>query len=312
MEKSKNILAGKTAVITGSTRGFGLAMARAYTRAGARVVVTSRSQAAVNQAVETLRSEGGEASGMACDVGERDQVEALAQYALQAYGTFDVWVNNAGVSAPYGPTIHIEPDAFITALKTNIFGVYYGSIYAMRHFLPRQTGKLINILGRGDRSAVPMQNAYASSKTWVRAFTLALAKEYRQSGVGIFAYNPGLMLTDLMEKIEAVAGYEDRLAPLATVMELWANPPEVPAVRAVWLASPATDGRTGLEIKELDLLHLLSGMLRLGVRRLLGQAGTGYQMQVQTIKSSHPAPVTGSVKPEQQPSPAESTTIGSK
>jgi glucose 1-dehydrogenase len=314
MNKAQNIdkpLEGKTAVITGSTRGFGLAMARAYARAGARVVVASRSQTSVDQALEILHHQGGEASGMACDVGERQQVEALADFALQTYGHFDVWVNNAGISAPYGPTVHIEPEAFITVLKTNIFGVYYGSIYAMRQFLPRRAGKLINILGRGDNGPVPMQNAYASSKTWVRAFSLALAKEYKESGVGIYTFNPGLMQTDLMEKIEAVSGYEDRLSPLTTVMEMWANPPEVPAEKAVWLASSATDGRTGLEIKELDLVHILSGIIRMGIRRLSGQKGSDYQMQVQSVAPSIPAPLPSDMVPEQESSPAGSTTIGS-
>jgi glucose 1-dehydrogenase len=314
MNKAQNIdkpLEGKTAVITGSTRGFGLAMARAYARAGARVVVASRSQTSVDQALEILHHQGGEASGMACDVGERQQVEALADFALQTYGHFDVWVNNAGISAPYGPTVHIEPEAFITVLKTNIFGVYYGSIYAMRQFLPRRAGKLINILGRGDNGPVPMQNVYASSKTWVRAFSLALAKEYKESGVGIYTFNPGLMQTDLMEKIEAVSGYEDRLSPLTTVMEMWANPPEVPAEKAVWLASSATDGRTGLEIKELDLVHILSGIIRMGIRRLSGQKGSDYQMQVQSVAPSIPAPLPSDMVPEQESSPAGSTTIGS-
>ena len=239
-------------------------------------------------------------------------MEALAKYAAQTYGGFDVWVNNAGISAPYGPTVHIEPEAFINVLKTNIFGVYYGSIYAMRQFLPSHSGKLINILGRGDNGAVPMQNAYASSKTWVRAFTLALAKEYKESGVGIYAYNPGLMQTDLMEKIEAVAGYEDRLTPLTTVMEMWANPPEVPAERAVWLASSATDGRTGLEIKELNLLHILKGMLLFGARRLMGQEGSNYQMQVHSVAPNIPASDTDVAKQKQQPALPGTTTVGTK
>lgn len=313
MNKAHNTdkpLEGKTAVITGSTRGFGLAMARAYARAGARVVVASRSKASIDQALEVLQQQGGEASGMACDVGERQQVEALANFALQNYGHFDVWINNAGISAPYGPTVHIEPEAFITVLKTNIFGVYYGSIYAMRHFLPRRAGKLINILGRGDRSPVPMQNAYASSKSWVRAFTLALAKEYQESGVGIYAYNPGLMQTDLMEKIEVVSGYEGRLSPLTTVMEMWANPPEVPAEKAVWLASSATDGRTGLEIKELDLLHILGGIVRLGIRRLSRQKGSDYQMQVHSVAPCIPEPITSDWESAQKPSSGGNATVG--
>jgi glucose 1-dehydrogenase len=304
-------LEGKVAIVTGGTRGFGLAIARAYAREGARVVVASRSQASIDQAVEILRTQGGEASGLVCDVGERGQVEALANFAVQTCGNLDVWVNNAGVSAPYGPTAHIEPDAFVRALKTNIFGVYYGSIYAMRQFLPAHAGKLINILGRGDNGPVPMQNAYASSKTWVRAFTLALAKEYKQSGVGVFAYNPGLMRTDLMEKIEAIDGYEERLTPLNTVMELWAIPPSIPAERAVWLASSATDGRTGLEIKEMGLIHMLGGIIRLGVRRLMGFNESDYNMQVHSI----PPCIRVSETPEMEASQETSSrraSVGSK
>lgn len=308
-QNKENQLEGIVAVVTGSTRGFGLAIASAYAREGARVVVASRSQKSVDQAVEILRRQGGEASGTVCDVGEREQVEALANFAAQTYGHFDVWVNNAGVSAPYGPTVHIEPDAFIGALKTNIFGVYYGSIYAMRHFLPVHAGKLINILGRGDNGPVPMQNAYASSKAWVRAFTLALAKEYRQSGVGVFAYNPGLMRTDLMEKIDAIDGFEERLAPLNTVMELWANPPSIPAERAVWLASSETDGRTGLEVKEMGLMHMLSGVIRLGIRRLMGFNESGYNMQVHSIPPSIQVPETPNLEASQDTPSRQATGL---
>lgn len=306
--KMEKILQGKTAVVTGGTRGFGLAIARAYARAGARIVVASRTPTSVDQALEILHKDGGEASGMACDVGEGEQVQALASFAVQAYGCFDIWINNAGIAGPYGPTVHIDPDAFITVMKTNIFGVYYGSIYAMRHFLPRHSGKLINILGRGGKEPVPMQNAYASSKTWVRAFTLALAKEYKESGVGVFAYNPGLMQTDLMEKVVAVAGYEERLTPLTTVMEMWANPPEIPAERAVWLASSATDGRTGLEIKELDLIHILSGIVRQGLRRLSGRRKSDYHLQVRSIAPSISLSAKPDAKTEAENLPGKTST----
>ena len=276
-------LDGKVAVITGSTRGFGLEIARAYSQAGAAVVIASRSSQAVESAIKTLSDEGKLVSGIACDVGNPTRVEALAKHAIENYGHFDIWVNNAGVSAPYGPSVDIRPEDFIRTLQTNIFGVYYGSMAAMRHFLPRKSGKLINILGRGDRQAVPMQNAYASSKTWVRNFTLALAKEYKDSGVGVYAFNPGLMDTDLMQKVEVIEGYQGRLKPLGTVMRLWANPPRVPAQRAVWLASSATDGRTGLEAHQLNTLSMLSGVLSEGLRRLTGRSEPPYQLDVHTI-----------------------------
>ena len=90
------LLENKVAVITGSTRGLGLAMAQAFVREGASVVVASRSAEAVTKTVDTLRAEGGQASGLACDVSDLAQVQALADHALNAFGRFDIWVNNAG------------------------------------------------------------------------------------------------------------------------------------------------------------------------------------------------------------------------
>ena len=179
------LLNGKTAVITGSTRGFGLSMAQEFARQGAAVVVSSRSAEAVEQAVAGLRAGGVRASGLACDVSDLAQVQALAEHAIMTFGALDVWVNNAGLSAPYGPTIHVFPERFTQVTQTNVLGTYHGSLVAMRHFLEGGGGKLINILGRGERGPQPMQNAYASSKAWIKSFTLALAEEYKDSGVGV-------------------------------------------------------------------------------------------------------------------------------
>jgi glucose 1-dehydrogenase len=283
-----NSLVNKVAVITGGTRGLGLAIARAYAREGAAVALASRSAEAVERAVARLRGEGAQASGWTCDVGDLVQVEALAAHTLDTFGHFDIWVNNAGMSAPYGPTVHIPPASFVATLQTNIFGVYYGSLAAMRHFLPKHSGKLINMLGQGDRQPVPLQNAYAASKVWVRNFTLALAREYQDSGVGVFAFNPGLMPTALLTRVEAVEGYEARLKPLEAVLRLWANPPEVPAGKAVWLAGTATDGRTGLEVKVITPAHLVSGILREGLRRMLRRPAPAIEIDVHSVPPAWP------------------------
>jgi hypothetical protein len=158
-----SILEGKVAVITGSTRGLGLAIARVYAREGAAVVLASRSATAVKQAVDGLTAEGAQAAGRPCDVGDLAQVEALATHAMEVFGRLDVWVNNAGISAPYGPTVHIPPDEVTYVIQTNILGVYYGSLVALRHFLSEGKGKLINVLGHGDRHPVPAKPGYATS-----------------------------------------------------------------------------------------------------------------------------------------------------
>jgi glucose 1-dehydrogenase len=279
------ILEGQVAVITGATRGLGLAIARAFGHAGAAVVVSARSAAAVEEAITQLQGEGIRASGQLCDVGNLGQVQSLAAHALDKWGRLDIWVNNAGTAGVSGPTAHIAPDEFVRVVQTNILGVFHGSWAALQHMVPQGRGKIINMLGMGDRRPAPLQNAYGSSKAWVRAFTLALAQEYKDSGVGIFALQPGLMHTDLMYEVEVVEGYAERLKVLETIMRMWANPPAVPAQRALWLASAATDGRTGLEVRVLGMGRMLGGALRELWRRLLRRPGPPLDFNIHTVPS---------------------------
>lgn len=265
------LLSNKIAVITGSSRGFGLAMAQAFASQGAAVVLASRSEAAIQQAVESVRSTGTPVTGIACDTSDMKQVEALAEHAVKTFGRFDVWVNNAGISPAYGPTAHVQPKAFVKTTQTNILGTYYGSMIALRHFLPNKSGKLINIMGAGARGPVPMQNAYASSKAWIRSFTLALAQEYKDSGVGVYAFGPGMMITDMLTRVEVVAGFEHKLESLPMVLRVLGKPPEVSARKAVWLASSATDGRTGLEVHLFNPAAAMFGFLRERIRGLAGR-----------------------------------------
>ncbi len=276
-------LDNQVAVITGSSRGLGLAIAQAYAREGAAVVLAARSSDALDRAVRDLRQAGAQASGIPCDVGDRAQVEALADHAVEEFGKIDIWVNNAGVSGPYGPTAALPHDAFERVVQTNILGSYYGSVTAIQHFLSHKHGKLINVLGRGDDKPVKFQNAYASSKAWVHNFTLALAKEYAAEGIGIFAFNPGLVDTDLLRHVAAVEGYEERLKPLSMVIRLWANPPEVPAERAVWLASSATDDKTGLTVRVLGKRQILGGLAREAWRRLRGAPAPDTSLEITSV-----------------------------
>ncbi len=211
------------------------------------MVIASRSQASVEKALAALQSEGARVVGLPVDVANPAQVAALKTLALDTFGQLDIWVNNAGISAPFGPTVSVEPDQFIAVINTNILGTYHGSMTAMHHFLGQNRGKLINLLGMGSDKPVARQNAYASSKVWIRNFTLALAEEYKETDIGVFAFNPGLVLTEMIGQVQAIEGFEEKVRPLETVTRLWANPADVPAAQAVWLASAATDGKTGLE-----------------------------------------------------------------
>ncbi|MGE5603493.1 MAG: SDR family NAD(P)-dependent oxidoreductase [Nitrososphaerales archaeon] len=285
------VLQDRVVVITGSTRGFGLAVAHACGREGARVVISSRTQEAVDAALRELRGKGITAEGIACDVSQLEPVEALGDFATRQYGRFDVWVNNAGWAAPYGPAMHISPAMFLRTVNTNIAGTYYGSLVAMREFLPRATGKLINVLGRGsDGRTSKNQTAYASSKAWVRAFTQSLAADYEDTGVGIYGINPGMMTTDFLTDLQVVSGYEKRLKVMPTIMRMWAKPPEAPAEKVVWLASAATDGKTSLFVSEMGMATMAGGAVREGVRRLLRRPAPETPMSVQAVPATLPLP----------------------
>jgi len=230
------------------------------------------------------------ADGIACDVGDAVQVRLLAERAVSRFGHIDIWVNNAGLSGPYGPTVDVPDDQYRAVLQTNIFGTYHGSRVALEHFLRNGGEKLTNLLGRGDKQPVPLQNAYASSKAWVRAFTKALAEEYRDRNIGVFALNPGLVLTDMVLNVSAIAGYEDRMHPFETITRMWGKPPEVPAQRAVWLASGATDGKTGIEVRVLNVLVVVTRAARELIRRLKrallrhdARTGTDRSLKVNTV-----------------------------
>jgi glucose 1-dehydrogenase len=266
-----NLLDGKVAVITGGSRGLGLAMGRAFVREGAAVVIASRSQETVQKAVDELKTTGGKVSGLACDVASYDQVQALADHARSVFGGLDIWVNNAAVAGPYGPTLATDPAAFVRVIETNLVGVYNGSRAAMLHFMAQGHGKLINVLGRGWNGPVPMQNAYASSKAWVNSFTLALAKETKDSGVGVFLLAPTMMTTEFLTEVEVIAGYEHKLKVMDTIIRMWARPPEEAAEKAVWLASAASDRQTGRRVNLGGMGLLLGGALKEGFRRLRGQ-----------------------------------------
>ncbi len=281
------ILKGKVAVITGGSRGLGYSIAQAYAQEGAQVVIGSRSAASVEKAVSEIRAASGEASGIACDMGDREQVEALADHAIEKYGHLDIWMNNAGLSCPIGPTVHIPPQTIDALTQTNVIGVYNGSLVAMHQFLKQGKGKLINVLGRGYKSATPMFNPYGASKAWVHYFTLSLAKEYRSSGIGVFLFHPGLVKSDMMGHLTFVEGYVDQnMKVFEVIARMFALEPEVSATKAVWLASPATDGKTGLFVNLLNMKIMLSGAAREGMRALLRRPVTPLNIQITTVPSA--------------------------
>ena len=258
------MLAGRVAVVTGSSRGLGFAMARVLGRHGASVVLASRSDADVAATVERLRTEGIEASGRRCDMAELADVEALREEAL-GHGTLDIWVNNAGASGVYGPTASTPVEDFARVVRTNILGTFHGSRVALPVFLGQGHGDLVNVYGQGDQGPVALQNAYASSKRWVRQFTETLRAETKNSGVRVHGMNPGLVITDMLGSVTSQAGYEQRLGGLQVVVGLWGQTPEVaaqPLLRLVTSDAAEFRDLTKATLVGRGTRNLLTGRLR--------------------------------------------------
>lgn len=225
MGSRRDVLRGRVAVVTGSTRGLGLAMARLLGQQGATVVLASRSDADVEAAVERLHAEGIAASGRQCDTGELADVEALRDEALSR-GTLDIWVNNAGASGVFGPTASTPVEDFTQVVRTNILGTFHGSRVALPVFIGQGRGDLVNVYGHGDHGPVALQNAYASSKRWVRQFTETLRVETKGTGVRVHGMNPGLVITDMLGHVTSQPGYQHRLGGLQVVVGLWGQTPD--------------------------------------------------------------------------------------
>lgn len=188
------------AVITGSTKGIGYALAQELVRRGHAVVVTGRTQAAVDEAVEKLGLQarsGGRATGQVVDVSDPASVEALWGAAVSALGAVDLWVNNAGVAYTMRTIAETTPDEVSTMVSTNMLGTIYGSQVALRGLSANGGGQLFNVLGGGSDGTVrPGMGVYSTTKRGLDMFTKALVKEVDSTNVRVGQVRPGILITD--------------------------------------------------------------------------------------------------------------------
>lgn len=229
-------LQNKIAVITGSTRGFGYALAAELLKAGVKVVVSGRTQPAVDKAAEELRKLG-VLEGLTCDVSVPEQVYALARFAAEKFGGLDIWVNNAGYTTAAGGIIDFPPEEALTTLETNCLGTLNGTQAALAVMLPRRQGTLVNLYGRGsDLKPASPSGLYGATKAWITSFTRTLAAENKGQGIQIVGFSPGMMRTSMLE-VEEVVGerVQAMMRNMPMVYEALARPPQEPAAELVRL-----------------------------------------------------------------------------
>jgi NAD(P)-dependent dehydrogenase (short-subunit alcohol dehydrogenase family) len=194
-------LAEQVIVITGASSGIGLVTARQAARAGAKVVLAARNVEALKELEAEINAGRGEAYAVPTNVGDEYDVERLAQAAIQRFGRFDTWVNNAGISI-FGRIMDVSTKDMRRMFETNFWGVVYGSRAAVKHFNERrEPGAIVNVGSFfGDR-ATPVQSIYSASKFALHGFTDALRMELEADGrpVSVTLIHPGRIDTPYNE-----------------------------------------------------------------------------------------------------------------
>jgi len=165
-------------VVTGASSGIGLATALTAAKRGAKVVLSARSERTLAEVTEQIKSKGGEAIYVVADVGRFEQVQQIAQEAMQRYGRIDTWVNDAAVSI-YGRLEEVTLEDSRRLFDTNFWGVVHGSLVALP-ILRQSGGALINVGSEVSEAIVPLQGMYTASKHAVKGFTDVLRVEVEE------------------------------------------------------------------------------------------------------------------------------------
>jgi 3-oxoacyl-[acyl-carrier protein] reductase len=243
-------LAGRVAIVTGGSRGIGLAIARALGAEGAKVAIGSRTPRELDAAKGQLEKDGAAVLVRATDVAKAAEVDALVAQVLATWGRIDALVNVAGVIGAIGKLEDSDPAEWRLAFEVNVFG----AMNACRAVLPtmrkQRSGKIVNFAGGGvgGPGVMPRWSAYTSSKAAVVQFTESLARELTEDNVQVNAVAPGAVVTEMTAGVVA-AGPEKAGQALheqtLKQRQSGGESPDLAAKMVVWLASEASGALTG-------------------------------------------------------------------
>jgi gluconate 5-dehydrogenase len=245
-------LAGRTALVTGSSRGLGRAMAEGLAQAGARIVVNGVDAARVQAAVKEMQAAGLEAEGAGFDVTDEAAVVGAFDGFDQRGLAIDILVNNAGIQLRK-PMLELTTPEWQRVLDTNLTSAFVVGREAARRMLPRGRGKIINIGSLTSSLARATVAPYTVAKGGIKMLTQAMAAEWAASGIQANAIGPGYMLTDMNQALIDNPAF-DAWVKSRTPAKRWGRPEELVGA-AVFLASAASDYVNG------QIIYVDGGMI---------------------------------------------------
>lgn len=205
---------GAVAVVTGATSGIGRATAVGLAERGASVALAARSEGDLEEVAAACREAGGRAVAVPTDVSREEDVEKLAARAIEEFGGFDVWINDAAVMA-FGAFSEIPTDTYRQVLETNLFGTIHGARSALDHFYDRGRGVLLNVDSLYGRVSTPYVSPYVVSKFGVRGLSLSLRQETtRTEGIDVCTVLPEAVDTPIFSHAANYTGTDVSALPL--------------------------------------------------------------------------------------------------
>ena len=191
----------KVALITGASKGIGFGIAEVFASAGAKVVISSRKQEALDEKAKQLESQGYQAAGIACNVGNMSELPALVDKTVELYGTIDILVNNAAVNPVFGPVHETSLEAFDKIMNVNVKAPYELCRLCYPYLRRSSGASVINISSVGAISPETGLGIYSVSKAALVSLTKVFAKEWADSKIRINAICPGLIETKFSEAL---------------------------------------------------------------------------------------------------------------
>ncbi|MFK7890952.1 MAG: SDR family oxidoreductase [Granulosicoccus sp.] len=237
-----NEISGKTAIVTGASRGIGAATALELASQGANVVLAARSIPDIQALAEKITADGGQAFAVVCDVSRYANLSAIAQAAHDRYGSVDILVNNAGTIDPISHLANSDPAQWSQAVDINLKGVYNGIRAVLPTMLEQKSGVIINISSGAATRAIEGWSHYCATKAGVLSLTGSVHEEYADQGIRCIGLSPGTVATDMQVSIK-----HSGINPVSQMDFSQHIPAEWPAKAVAFLCTDAAKTYSGTD-----------------------------------------------------------------